>query len=223
MGIELKDGYGTTEYFGYSHLNLPGKVRPGSVGRPFDDVQQRITDDGEMHVKSPSVMIGYFKDEQSTAKTLKDGWIVTGDVGEIDSDGYFILTGRRADNFKTAVGNYVAPVPIENRLRYHPGVVMACVGGRNMSAPYGLIQLNKRYSQGRREEVIESLNTLLDETNTHFAKDEKLVFLVVVNRDWTAQNDLLTGTGKLRRQNIEKLYEDKLTEWYSSNTKVIWQ
>eukprot|EP00986_Skeletonema_menzelii_P015037 scaffold10901_cov135-Skeletonema_menzelii.AAC.1 len=115
LGLELLEGYGMTENFNFSHINKPGRVRVGYVGEPQRGVEQRIAEDGEIQVKSPGIMMGYFKNEEATEETItEDGWLRTGDKGEIDELGRLKITGRTKEIFKTSKGKYVAPAPIEN-------------------------------------------------------------------------------------------------------------
>jgi long-chain acyl-CoA synthetase len=105
LGLELLEGYGMTENFNYSHLSLPGKCRPGYVGHAYDDVQVRIAEDGEIQVKSPGQMVGYYKNQEATKEAFTDdGWLRTGDRGEIDEDGRLKITGRTKELFKTSKG-----------------------------------------------------------------------------------------------------------------------
>ena len=128
-----------------SHLSNPGRVRVGYVGEPYDDVEQRIAEDGEIQVKSPGMMMGYFKNEEATKETFtEDGWLRTGDKGEIDYFGRLKITGRTKDIFKTSKGKYVAPAPIENQYISHPRVELACVGGRNYPAAHIIIMLGEQ-------------------------------------------------------------------------------
>src|SRR5690606_24909900 len=117
LGLELLEGYGMSENFCYSHISAPGRARVGYVGEPYPEVEQRINELGEIEVKSPGNMLGYFKAPEKTAETITpDGFLKTGDIGEIDAEGRLKITGRVKDLFKTSKGKYVAPAPIENRL-----------------------------------------------------------------------------------------------------------
>jgi long-chain acyl-CoA synthetase len=120
LGLNLIEGYSMTEDFGYSHCTRPGEERPGYVGQPLDDVQARVAEDGEILIKSPGSMRGYYKQPDLNAKAFTtEGFFHTGDLGEYDGEGRLKLTGRKKELFKTAKGEYVAPAPIENRLNAH--------------------------------------------------------------------------------------------------------
>ena len=117
LGLELLEGYGMTENFSYSHCNRPGMVRAGYVGPPYDNVDCRLSEEGEVLVKSPGTMLGYYKAPELTEEVLtEDGFLRTGDRGEVDEKGRLRITGRVKELFKTSKGKYVAPAPIENLL-----------------------------------------------------------------------------------------------------------
>ena len=121
-----------------------GRGRIGYVGEPNKGVEQRIADDGEMQLKSPGVMIGYFKNEEATKETMtEDGWLRTGDKGEIDEMGRFKITGRTKEIFKTSKGKYVAPAPIEGKYVSNPKIELACVGGRGQVAAHAIVLLGE--------------------------------------------------------------------------------
>ena len=151
LGLELLEGYGMTENFNYSHLSRPGKARVGYVGQPYDDVEQRLGDDGEIQVKTPGMMMGYFKNPEATKETITDdGWVRTGDKGELDEMGRLKITGRTKEIFKTSKGKYVAPAPIENKFVAHHLVELACVGGRAHPRLFERRELRRRATRWRR-------------------------------------------------------------------------
>lgn len=120
LGLELLEGYGMTEDFANSHLSRPGRARVGYVGEPNSGVERRIDETGEVQIKSPSRMLGYYREPEKTAESFtEDGWFKTGDLGEVDEQGRLKITGRLKELFKTSKGKYVAPAPIENRMG-HP-------------------------------------------------------------------------------------------------------
>ncbi|UWN49314.1 Long-chain-fatty-acid--CoA ligase FadD15 [Alcanivorax sp. ALC70] len=134
-----------TENFGWSHSTEDGDQLIGWVGTPNDGVECRIGEAGEVEVRSAGNMSGYYKQPDLTAEVLsEDGWLKTGDVGEIDERGHLRITGRIKEIFKTEKGKYVAPAPIENRLGSQPGVELACVIGSNMAQLVALLNLTPR-------------------------------------------------------------------------------
>ncbi|KZZ33267.1 AMP-binding acetyl-CoA synthetase, partial [Oleiphilus sp. HI0085] len=143
LGLELLEGYGMSENFAYSHISLPGRSKVGYVGEPMPGVEQRISEIGEIEVKSPATMMGYYKDEEKTKETFtEDGFLLTGDKGEIDSMGRLRITGRIKEIFKTSKGKYVAPAPIENKIVGHDSLEMVCVAGAEQPQPYALLMLS---------------------------------------------------------------------------------
>jgi len=230
LGLELLEGYGMTENFNYSHLSRPGKARVGYVGEPYDDVEQRIATDGELQVKTPGKMMGYFKNEEATKEAItKDGWVQTGDKGELDEAGRLKITGRTKEIFKTSKGKYVAPAPIENKFVAHHLVELACVGGRSHPQPHAIIQLSegpKKSAMGSAEErkkMEDELTAYLKtEVNPSLDGHEHLDFLAIVKEEWLPENGFLTPTQKIKRATIEENYASMVDGWYAQKKKVVW-
>jgi long-subunit acyl-CoA synthetase (AMP-forming) len=228
LGLELLEVYGMTENFGYSHINRPGLVKVGSVGKTNPGVEHRITESGEVEVKSPGQMQGYYKNDEKTREdTTGDGFIKTGDMGEIDSEGYLRITGRVKDLFKTAKGKYVVPVPIENRFN-HPAAEVICVAGANQVQPFVMVLLSddarRELSQEDKRRVLEQeLIAELEAVNVGCESHEKLAFAVLVRELWTMENGMLTPTMKIKRNVIEAFYAGKMEGWFGQNRKVVWE
>lgn len=228
LGLEILEVYGMTENFGWSHSTEEGGQRIGWVGTVNDGVECRVGDNGEVLVRAVSTMSGYYKQPELTAEVLsEDGWLRTGDVGEIDAEGRLRITGRVKEIFKTEKGKYVAPAPIENRLVSLPGIEMACVIGANMAQPIALLNLTPeeqdKLSKGRaREQFTAELEQLLENVNGQIDPHERLDALVVCKTPWTVENGLITPTLKLKRNELEKYYADQLPEW-AGTRGVIWE
>jgi len=229
LGLELMEGYGMTENFNYSHTTKPGEGRVGYVGNAYDDVECRIAEDGEIQVKTPGKMMGYFKNPEATAETITaDGFVRTGDKGSVDEKGRLKITGRTKEIFKTSKGKYVAPAPIENELISNQLVELACVGGKSQPQPFAILQL----SEAPKKKAIESaadrdamgaeLEAHLKAVNPMFDGHEQLQFVVVVKDDWLPENGFLTPTQKIKRATIEDAYDPKVEGWYAEKKKVIW-
>ncbi|EMP56162.1 long-chain-fatty-acid-CoA ligase [Marinobacter santoriniensis NKSG1] len=227
LGLELLEVYGMSENFGYSHANRPGAARAGYVGVPNPGVEHRIGEGGEVQVRSPGQMLGYFRNEEKTREDItEDGFLKTGDMGEIDSDGSLRITGRVKDLFKTAKGKYVVPVPIENRFN-HPGAEVVCVAGANQPQPCMMVllsdELRSALANGAdRAELERELAAELDAVNTACESHEKVAFLAVVKEPWTMENGMLTPTMKIKRNVIEAFYNARMDDWFARNTKVVW-
>ena len=225
LGLELLEGYAMSENFSYSHTSLPGETRIGYVGRTNPGVEQRIGEGGEVLVKSPSTMLGYFKNPQLSADVMTaDGFLRTGDMGELDGQGRLRITGRVKDLFKTSKGKYVAPVPIENRLGEHPRIEAVCVAGNGQPQPFALLMLSAE-SQAQRQDasLAAELQALLHQVNNVLEEHEKLDYLVVVKDPWTMDNGFFTPTMKIRRNMLESRYLSLADHWRESGQEVVWE
>jgi long-subunit acyl-CoA synthetase (AMP-forming) len=228
LGLELLEAYGMSENMAYSHFTRPGGARYGYIGHANQGVECRIGEGGEIQVKSPAQMVGYYKDPLRTAESYTiDGFFRTGDMGELDEEGRVRITGRVKDLFKTSKGKYVAPVPIENVLCTLPRVEAACVAGANQAAPFALLMLTEAASfesakpEGR-EAIETDLLAQLEAVNASLEPHEKLGFAVIVDQPWTVENGCLTPTIKIRRSAIEARYEPRVSSWFESGKRVIW-
>jgi long-subunit acyl-CoA synthetase (AMP-forming) len=171
----------------------------------------RQSEQGELLVKSPGLMTGYYLQEEATAAAFtEDGFFHTGDLCEIDDEGYIDITGRVKDNFKTSKGKYVAPVPIERKLAQDSHIELICVIGSGLPHPVALVQLSEGSKLQPREEVRTSLKETLDSVNPHLESHEHVDAIVVVNDDWTIENDSLTPTLKIKRHVLEKAFSTKV-------------
>ncbi|QSP94126.1 AMP-binding protein [Marinobacter salinisoli] len=229
LGLELLEGYGMSENFAYSHMNRPGRSRTGYVGEALPGVDVKIAENGEVLVKSPATMMGYYKDEEKTRETFtEDGYLKTGDKGEIDELGRLKLTGRIKEIFKTSKGKYIAPAPIENRLMSHDAIEMVCVSGANQTQPHALVVLGeeirpKAADENFRKELEASFKDLIQEVNKSVDPHEQLAFITVVSDEWSVENSFLTPTLKLKRNVVEDAYQEKVDNWYAKRQPVIWQ
>jgi long-subunit acyl-CoA synthetase (AMP-forming) len=228
LGLELLEGYGMSENFAYSHCNKPGEVRPGYVGPPYPDVQHRISEEGEIQVKSPGNMMGYYKMDKETKETFtEDGFIKTGDLGEIDEKGRLKITGRIKELFKTSKGKYVAPAPIENMLSNHPRVEACCVTGSGYPKPHGIVMLSEEareeLNNEGKEAIEKELAQHLNSVNGLLPPFEQLAFLAVIKDEWMPENGFLTPTLKIKRTKLEKAYGPIFDGWYEEKRSVVWQ
>jgi long-subunit acyl-CoA synthetase (AMP-forming) len=228
LGLELLEGYGMSENFGYSHMSQPGRSALGYVGEPLPGVDCRISDSGEIQIKSPTLMMGYFKDEEKTKEELtEDGYLKTGDRGEVDHLQRLKITGRTKEIFKTSKGKYVAPAPIENKIISHPDIEMVCVSGAEYPQPHAVIVLAEASAKKRSESAFlksleDSLHSLIGDVNKTLDPHEHIKFITVVDDEWTIANGYLTPTMKMKRNVIEEAYKADLDNWYDARKKVIW-
>jgi len=227
LGLKLFEGYGMSEDNSYSHSSNEQFSEPGWVGVPMAGVEVRISEEGEILIKSPGQFSGYYKQPELTAESFTpDGFFRTGDLGERRPDGLLRITGRAKELFKTAKGKYVAPAPIENRLNAHPMVEMSMVSGVGQPAAFAVLMLAEELrprlgDAAVRASVEAALAQLLKDVNRELADYEKLHALVVAREPWSIENGLLTPTMKLKRARIEAAIEGEVNAWYSRGG-VVW-
>ena len=232
LGLPINEGYGMTENLAVSHITTPGLDQTGTVGPAYDGVQTRLDPiTGELQMKSPALMMGYYKQPELTAQTITpDGWLHTGDKADIltkgSVSGCVRITGRVKDLFKTSKGKYVAPAPIEDRLGAHPLLEAVAVVGAGLSQPVGLAMLsaeavNQVATAGGREALLAGLATHLAAVNAKLDPHEQLDMLAVVTTPWTVDNGLVTPTFKVRRPKVEEVFGPKLDGWVAQRRKVL--
>ncbi|OYT91818.1 MAG: AMP-binding acetyl-CoA synthetase [Burkholderiales bacterium PBB3] len=228
MGLNLIEGYAMSEDFAYSHNSTPEINEPGCVGVPLPGVQVRLSEEGEILIKSPGQLVGYYKRPDLDKEVFtEDGYFRTGDRGERRADGLLKITGRVKEIFKTSKGEYVSPAPIENKINAHPLIEACMVSGAGQAQAYGMVVLAEavRPQQGDpafRKDVEQQLNTLLKEVNASLPPYEKLQMIVVAKEPWTIENGSLTPTMKIKRSRIEANVGPKVESWYSSKGPVLW-
>lgn len=223
LGIEISELYGMTENFAVSHLTRPGRRRLGYVGEATPGVEHRIADTGEVLVKSPGATLGYYRAPELTRELIDDdGWLHTGDRGELDDAGRLKITGRVKELFKSSKGKYIAPAPLENELLASPLVEQACVIGVGLPQPLALVVPSPAARQQPREELERALAALREAINAKVDPHERLDRLVVVGEEWTIANQLLTPTMKLRRPAIEDKYGPRVNAWAEATAPVLW-
>lgn len=228
LGLNLMEGYAMTEDFAYSHNSTDAINAPGCVGVPLDGVQARISPEGEILVKSPGQMVGYYKRPDLDAEAFtEDGFFKTGDQGQQRADGLLKITGRVKELFKTSKGKYVAPAPIENKLNVHPMIEMSIVSGVSQPSAYAMVVLAedirpKMHEPEVKAHVEQELSALLSQVNSELADYEKLRMLVIANEAWSIENGYLTPTMKIKRNRIEASVESQVASWYEKSGSVFW-
>jgi len=230
LGLTIYEGYGLTETSPVIAVNLPGKTRLGTVGPPIPGVEVKIAPDGEILTRGPHVMKGYYKMEAETAEVLRDGWCYTGDIGFVDEDGFLTVTDRKKDLIKTAGGKYVAPQPIENRLKQSPYIQNAVVVGDRRKYVVGLLVPNltnlQRFATERgisfnsptelltKPAVVAAVQAEVDGVNGRLAQYERLKRFAWLEQDFTFDDGHLTYTQKVRRRKIEEQYRNLIDRLY---------
>jgi long-chain acyl-CoA synthetase len=207
FGIEIFEAYGQTENSAYCSIRLAGEFRPGSVGKPLPNAGFRLSPEGEIQVKHPGVMAGYYKDpEQTRAAFTEDGWLRTGDKGRLDTDGHLYISGRFKEIFKTLKGKYVAPAPIELALARNTDIDQLCLVGAGLTQPVMLLTLSADARRKSREALGVALLAGMTEVNATLEDHERIAKLVVAAEEWTIENGFMTPTMKVKRDVIERHY-----------------
>jgi long-chain acyl-CoA synthetase len=228
IGLALYEGYGMTEDSSYSHSSNAQFNAPGYVGAPLPGVEARISPKGEILIKSPGRLSGYYKRPDLDAESFTDdGYFRTGDLGEQRPDGLLKITGRAKEIFKTTKGEYVAPAPIENQLNAHPMVELSLVSGVGQPAPYAMVLLAEDLrprlgDRAVRAQVQGELERLLGQVNQGLPDYAKLRMIVVVREPWSIENGSLTPTMKIRRARIEAAVASQVERWYADGHTVQW-
>lgn len=222
LGINIQEAYAMTENCCYSHVTLNDDIQFGFVGKALPHCEVKLSEKNEILIKHIALMDGYYKEEKQTQDTIKDGWLYTGDEGHIDSKGFLKITGRVKDLFKTSKAKYVAPAPIEMKLSANKNIEQVCVVGENIPQPIALITLSEYGKSRPAEDVVASLSKTLTVVNPKFDAHERLKKIIVLDQEWTIENNLLTPSMKIKRNEVEKLHKENYVSWYEREEEVIW-
>lgn len=230
-GIRILEGYGLTETSPVLAINTPNANRMGSVGKPLTNVECRIAEDGELLVRGPNVFPGYWKGRGDTEVFDADGWFRTGDIGHIDSDGFLFITDRKKELLKTSGGKFIAPQPIENKLKSSVLVANAALVGDRHKFASALIAPNFAAlepwakEQGLVLETREQLvvhprvraeyQTIINTVNSSLANFETIKRFCLVPDEWTLESGVLTPSMKIRRRIIAQQYAAEISEFYA--------
>ena len=209
IGLPTLQGYGLTETSPVVSCNPIHKIRVETVGPPFKGNQVKIAKDGEILVKGENVMLGYWNNKEDTNKVLKDGWLHTGDIGEIDSDGYLKITDRKKDIIVSAGGDNISPAKIENQLINSEAIDQCMVYGDGKNYLIALIVPNKDF-----KEQNEKINEIVDEINKNLTLVEKIKKFHLIEENFSIENGLLTPTMKVKRNKVTLKYKQELEKLY---------
>lgn len=225
LGIIIQEAYGMTENLGAVCMMPKDAVKDGSVGKLYPGMEVKIVEEnGEILTRSKWNMVGYYKEPQLTAETIDaDGWIHTGDVGELDSENYLKITGRVKEMYKTSKGEYVAPAQIEFGFADNNFIEQICVAGGNLPQPIALVVLSDLGKATDKQVVRQSLETTLNNLNPHLKSYERVQRMVILREPWTVENNKMTPTLKMKRNVIEKEFAPKLKDWYEKPEIVFWE
>jgi long-chain acyl-CoA synthetase len=231
VGIRILEGYGLTETSPVIALNTPEKCRIGTVGPVLNNVEVRFAADGELEARGPSVFPGYWNKPKETAETFTaDGWLKTGDIANMDADGFLSITDRKKELLKTSGGKLIAPQPIENKLKAHSLVGNAALVGDKHKFACVLISPNFAILEGwakvkgvaftnrkdlvKQERVVARYQRIVNEVNATLAPFETIKRIAVVPDEWSIEGDELTPSMKLKRRVVEKKYTAELERFY---------
>jgi long-chain acyl-CoA synthetase len=232
VGVQIYEGYGLTETSPTLTLNRPGAWKPGTVGRPLAGTTLAIAADGEILVRGPQVFAGYWRNERATAESFDaDGWFLTGDIGELDDDGFVRITGRKKELIVTAAGKNVAPAPLEDRLRAHELVSQAVVVGDGKPFIAALVTIDASAfadwakEHGRPGVPFEELRTdaafqaeiqaAVDHANASVSRAESIRSFAILPHDLSIEAGELTPTLKLRRAVVAQRYAEEIDRLYA--------
>ena len=210
IGLPTLQGYGLTETSPVVSCNPIHKIRVETVGPPFKGNKVKIAEDGEILVKGENVMLGYWNKKEDTAKVLKDGWLYTGDIGEIDpQDGYLKITDRKKDIIVSAGGDNISPAKIENQLTNSPAIDQSMVFGEGKNYLVALIVPSKEFLNQK-----EKIKEIIDEINKNLTLVEKIKKFSLLNENFSIENGLLTPTMKVKRNKVIQKYKNILENFY---------
>ncbi len=224
LGINLREVYGMTENFGAFTLMPDPGHRPNTVGQLIPNAEGKIDPNtGEILMKMPWMMKGYYKDDELTAEVLRDGWLHTGDKGLMDKDGYFKIVGRVKDAFKTTKGEFIVPTTIEEHFFKNDFIEQICVTGLGIPQPVAMICLSDVAKSESKDIIDQNLRTQLDEVNKKLQNHERLSAIVIAKEQWSDANEMLTPTLKVKRGSVHDKYCDRLKAWCDAPEKIIWE
>ncbi|MBL1078814.1 long-chain fatty acid--CoA ligase [Nocardia sp. 2] len=231
VGVPIYEGYGLTESTAAHCVNVPGAIKIGTVGKPLGGNAVRIAEDGEIELSGGVVFTGYWHNDDATATALSDGWLRTGDIGELDSDGFLSITGRKKDLLVTAGGKNVSPGPLEDLIRSHPLISQAIVVGDARPYITALITIDpEAFDSWRAENAhpattsIADLHTdptlraavqqAIDDANTTVSHAESIKKFAILDRDLTEESGELTATLKVKRHVVSTRFADAIEAMY---------
>jgi long-chain acyl-CoA synthetase len=230
-GVLVLEGWGMTETSTAATISKPDDFKVGTIGKPFPGCEVKIAEDGEILVKGPNVFQGYYKNEEATRETIVDGWLHTGDIGEIDADGFIKITGRKKDIIITAGGKNITPANLENEIKQHPLVSQCVVVGDRKPYLVALVTLDPEDAVAYAKEhglpedpeqlaanldVLKAIEDHVAKINEKFARVEQVKKVAILPRDLSQETGELTPTLKVKRAVVASKHEDEIEKLYAS-------
>ena len=233
IGLVVLEGYGLTETTAPAMIGRPNALKIGKVGRVLPGCGIKIADDGEIWLRGSNVMRGYWRNPQATAETFEGEWFKTGDIGELDDEGFLSITGRKKELLVTAGGKNVAPAPLEDPLRANPLIGQAVVIGDNRPFIAAIISLDAEMlplwlanngldrtmsmsDAAKHPVVIAEIQAAIDRVNKNFSKAESIRKFIVIDSELTEESGHLTPSLKIKRASVLRDFEKAVDELYSS-------
>ncbi|HEU4726244.1 MAG TPA: long-chain fatty acid--CoA ligase [Kofleriaceae bacterium] len=227
IDLPIREVYGQSEDCGPTSYNLPGRTRLGSVGPPLPGLEVKIAEDGEILVRGPNVFLGYYKEPEATAATMKDGWLCSGDLGAFDKDGFLTITGRKKEIIITAGGKNIAPKNIEAAIKQSPLIAEAVVIGDRRKYLVTLITLDEAVARqlapsvadppqlAGAPEIRAAVQRQIDQVNETLARVEQIKKFAILPRPFAVETGELTPTMKLKRKVIAQLHAREIDALYT--------
>ena len=230
-GVLVLEGWGMTETSTAATVSSPEEFKVGTIGKPFPGCEVKIAEDGEILVKGPNVFQGYYKNEEATRETIVDGWLHTGDIGEIDADGFLKITGRKKDIIITAGGKNITPANLENEIKQHPLVSQCVVVGDRKPYLVALVTLDPEDAVAYAKEhglpedpeqlatntdVLKAIEDHVETINQKFARVEQVKKVAILPRDLSQETGELTPTLKVKRAVVASKHEHEIEALYAS-------
>ena len=209
LGLPTLQGYGLTEASPVVSCNPINKIKIDTVGKIFKDVSVNIASDGEILVKGENLMLGYWNNKTETEKIIKNGWLYTGDIGEIDNEGYLKITDRKKDIIVNAGGDNIAPSKIENLLANYPEIIQSYIYGDKKNYLVALIVVSQELEDRKNK-----IKVAIDKVNQELSIIEKIKKFIIIDDPFTIENQMLTPTMKIRRHQIKKVFGEQLEKLY---------
>ena len=208
IGLPTLQGYGLTEASPVVSCNIPGLIKVETVGPPFRTNEVKIAKDGEILVKGENVMIGYWNKEKETKEIIKDGWLHTGDIGEIDLNGYLKITDRKKDIIVNLGGDNISPSKVENFVCNHEKIKQCLVYGDKKNYLVALLVVDPK------DKNISIISSIIQNLNKNLTIIEKIKKFILIEEEFTIENGLMTPTLKLKRKKIIEKYQQELEKLY---------
>ena len=224
IGLHIQEAYAATENCCYSHVTINSNIKIGYVGQALPKCDVKLGSDKEILIKHDGLMTGYYKEPQLTKEAFdENGFLKMGDEGYIDSEGFLKITGRVKDLFKTSKGKYVAPSPIEMLVAGNSDIEQVCVVGTGLPQPIALVVLSENGKKKDAAQLSATFEDFIKTINPQLDHHEQLDKLVVLKGDWTLENNLLTPTLKIKRNELEKKYAANYEIWQGQKGVVVFE